>query len=1509
MFPKKMKKVGAMFLAACVMLGSVQLPPLQTKAAAANLALTAVATASNSEKDNGIARINDGDMSTRWSHDESASSWAQLTWDTAQTMKSFRINWEVARTANYSLQISNDGSVWQNIWTRNGAPGSTTDEITLDEPVTSKYLRLKMEGITDSVWQAVSVYELEVYATSLEDARSDVDKLVSGITAPQVAADGRSITMPEVPEGVSVRFCADYEQVIGEDGTIYPPYEDKVVKGFFEVTQGEEKAKTSEFTVNVAGIYPQEAGANEKPSVIPELQEWHGGKGQFVPSASSKIVAAPELAKTAAIFAADYEDITGNPIEVVEGDLLDAAAGDFCLTLDTDDQGLGKEGYLLRIGNVAVVEAAEATGAYWGTVSILQILKQTGGTIAKGIARDYPKYEVRGFSLDVGRKPFSMDTVKQFAKNMSWYKLNSFQVHVSDDLIFMEDYYNDSEDKSKDAVLNLTKENAYSGFRLESSLVNEETGVSLTSEDMYYTKDEFRSFIKDSRTIGVDIVPEIDMPAHALAITRVFPEYMSWDWISSTHRPIIDELDLTNPESTELAKRIWNDYFEGDDPVFDEETTVHIGTDEFHGAAGQEGKEMFRKFSDDMIKFVQGTGRKVRMWGSLSNKAGTTPVAVDGVQLNVWDKGYSVPKDMYDLGYDMINTLAAAGSGSLYVVPSGSGSKGGYADYLDTQHLYNNWTVNNFDGYEVMAGEDQMLGGVYAVWHDNIDTRKNGISEYDSFDRFFDALPTVSAKLWGVPEKSWSEFTEIEEKTGTAPNTNMYYEVDSVTSTVMNYTFDDTLTKDASANGYDATEQKNAEQVAVDGGKALKLAGGESYITTPVNKVGPNNSLTVKVKMDEDAQGEQILCESWEEFGGFGTYAVKASQKETGKVGFSREGYDFSFDYTLPKGQWVELTIKGYQNTAELYVNGELEDTLTQEPTVKNAGVKWVNTLVMPVGRIGSKTNSFKGQIDYAVVGGAEWTASDDLGKIDQSEMTASACTQHSEGAASKAIDGDASTIWHTDWGSNPKDLITDSHTHWFKLTLDTAKTINKLTYLPRITGTTGNITQYRIEVEKADGTVVTDAVSGTWELDGTLKTVTFDPVEAKSITIHILDAGADSAGKHGSAAEFNLYQPVEVNADMLNAELDALKDLNAADYTAQSWKAFTDVIAKIEAIAGNSGSTDEEKLYAYGLAGKARDVLAEIPEAVTVDTSALQAKITELENNMNSYTNESAAAFAEYLVNAKKLLVNPVTDTEVTMMLNTLENAEDILVKKPTESAKLDGAVTDAEKLDLTGYTEDSVKIFKNALGEAKAVLADKNATQEQVDAVLKKLNDAIAGLKKATASKPEPNPKPEPIPEPEPIPSLEPLPAVGKAVVLNGLQYTVTKSDAKQGTVAVTKQINKTKKKVTIPATIEANGYTFKVTSISKNVFQKNKKLTTVVIGSNVTNIAKKSFYKCSKLKNITFKGKKAPKIARQTFKGIQAKAKITVPKKMKQKQFNTLKKRMKSAGVGSKATYKKK
>ena len=373
--------------------------------------------------------------------------------------------------------------------------------------------------------------------------------------------------------------------------------------------------------------------------------------------------------------------------------------------------------------------------------------------IPKGITRDYPKYEVRGFMLDVGRKSFDFNTVKEFAKNMAWYKMNNFHLHLSDNLIFLEDY-----PTMQDAI-----DNAYAGFRLESAIPN------LTSKDTYYTKDEFRSFIKDSRTMGVNIIPEFDMPAHALAITRAFPSLMTKE-AGGAHSYLIEELDIRKDGALEAAKSVWAQYLDGNDPVFDKDTTVHIGTDEFHGNGGN---EYFRSFSDSMIKYIQGTGRNVRMWGSLSNKSGTTPVASENVQLNIWNTGYANPKNMYDMGYDLINTL----EGSLYIVPSA-----GYCpDYLNSQSLYNNWVPNNFSGTVLKAGDKQVLGGTYAIWNDQIDTRGNGITEYDDFDRFFQPLPSLSEKMWGEgTDRTYAQMRAVAEKVDTAPNTNPYYEADSI---------------------------------------------------------------------------------------------------------------------------------------------------------------------------------------------------------------------------------------------------------------------------------------------------------------------------------------------------------------------------------------------------------------------------------------------------------------------------------------------------------------------------------------------------------------------------------------------------------------------------------------------------------------------------------------------------------------------------------------------------------
>ena len=161
-----------------------------------------------------------------------------------------------------------------------------------------------------------------------------------------------------------------------------------------------------------------------------------------------------------------------------------------------------------------------------------------------------------------------------------------------------------------------------------------------------------------------------------------------------------------------------------------------------------------------------------------------------------------------------------------------------------------------------------------------------------------------------------------------------------------------------------------------------------------------------------------------------------------------------------------------------------------------------------------------------------------------------------------------------------------------------------------------------------------------------------------------------------------------------------------------------------------------------------------------------------------------------------------------------------------------------------------------------------------------------------------PQPPPQPQPeTPKPQPV----------NAVITKGnLSYKVTKSDAKNGTVTVQKLTasGKKKKKITIPATVAKDGFTYKVTAIGEKAFHNNKKLENIIIGANVTKIGANSFNKCSKLKSIQFKSKKAPRIGKNAFKGIKS-CKVYYPKKM---NLKSLKSKMKGAGLKN-AVYKKK
>ena len=924
-----------------------------------NVALNGTASSSSNETaDLAADKAFDGDRSTRasrWSSNTgSGPHWLSVDLGQTRNIKTVMLYWETRKATHYQIQVSDDGSDWRTVKEINDRPASTTDRIILDNTESARYVRLYIDSITAQdpdggvEWNTISLYEMEVYGGEIQESASDIANQIE-IADPQLGDETLNVSYPETDRYTIEYKGTDYEQVVDENRHIYTPIVDTVVNVAFKITDNETgEYEFKEIGITIPGTYTQEEGDNAAPDILPELREWKGSTGNFTVSDSSRIIYADEgLQAAAEEMAADYKDLTGKDITVMQGTSEDVQAGDFYFAL-TDDTSMGlmEEGYLMNVEDAITVTAETQTGAYWATRTILQGLKLNNfETFPKGITRDYPLYEIRGYIMDVARRPFTMDFLEQVVKEMSWYKMNDFQVHINDNLIPLESV---SDPMS-----------AYSAFRLESSIKEGDTLTDsdgnpvtlngenlvyhqdLTSTDLFYTKDEFRDFIQESRELGVNIVPEIDTPAHSLALTKVLPELRQ-----GTSGRQNDHLNLIGESynaSLAFVQEIFSEYLDGSDPVFDAQTIVHIGADEYNASS-----QAYRMFVNDMLEYVEGTGRKARVWGSFTQAAQGEDINAEGVEINLWNFGYANMDEMYDDGFDLIN----CNDGNYYIVPNA----GYYYDYLPDSTMYN-LAINTISGVTIPAGDPQMKGGAFAVWNDMTDYLYNGVSEYDIWDRISN-LPLFAAKLWGRGDMDLSQAQAASDALGEAPRTNFGYEVDSATDEYINMPMD-TL-DDTSENDFAVNEGENASIVEVDGKNALQLNGGTSYITTGLETAGLGNDLRVKVKRTSDSTDDQILFES--PYG-----SIKAVQGDTGKVGFTRELYDYSFNYTLPVNEWVELEFKNQQNVIELYVNGSLVDTLGDDEQIQGRPMR--ATCMFPMAKVGSETDAFVGYVDDVRLG------------------------------------------------------------------------------------------------------------------------------------------------------------------------------------------------------------------------------------------------------------------------------------------------------------------------------------------------------------------------------------------------------------------------------------------------------------------------------------------------------------------------------------------------------------
>ncbi|MCF8260641.1 MAG: beta-N-acetylhexosaminidase, partial [Melioribacteraceae bacterium] len=184
-----------------------------------------------------------------------------------------------------------------------------------------------------------------------------------------------------------------------------------------------------------------------------------------------------------------------------------------------DESFENAEDYFLTVNEGITIKAKSSIGLFYGVQSLLQLLpSEIYGNekiedeiiLPKVTIIDGPRFNYRGMHLDVCRHFFPVDFVKKYIDFLAMHKMNKFHWHLTED----------------------------QGWRIEIKKYPKLTEVgAYRNETMgdgkkyggFYTQEEIVEVVNYAKSRFIDVIPEIEMPGHALAALASYPEYACTD--------------------------------------------------------------------------------------------------------------------------------------------------------------------------------------------------------------------------------------------------------------------------------------------------------------------------------------------------------------------------------------------------------------------------------------------------------------------------------------------------------------------------------------------------------------------------------------------------------------------------------------------------------------------------------------------------------------------------------------------------------------------------------------------------------------------------------------------------------------------------------------------------------------------------------------------------------------------------------------------------------------------
>lgn len=316
------------------------------------------------------------------------------------------------------------------------------------------------------------------------------------------------------------------------------------------------------------------------------------------------------------------------------------------------DTELGKEEYRMKVSpDAVVIDASAPAGAFYGIQTFLQLLpteiyspKAVSGVKWNAPCVDIddkPVFPWRGLMLDCSRQFFTVDEIKRLLDQMAFIKLNAFHWHLTDD----------------------------NGWRMEVKGYPRLTGKGATWEGssypdngktLFYTQEDIREIVDYAGKLHIRVIPEIELPGHALAAICAYPELFCIDaqipkniivtdfWTLGHHFHYTPPICLTRPEAVKFLHTVLDQVMElFPDPY------IHIGGDEvlekdrqwskcpsccaLMKQKGYTDNDMQKYLSEVLRDYVSIKGKKVMGWSEIFNRG-----AIPGVALMDWIGGKQV---------------------------------------------------------------------------------------------------------------------------------------------------------------------------------------------------------------------------------------------------------------------------------------------------------------------------------------------------------------------------------------------------------------------------------------------------------------------------------------------------------------------------------------------------------------------------------------------------------------------------------------------------------------------------------------------------------------------------------------------------------------------------------------------------------------------------------------------------------------------------------------------------